>query len=513
MRVGEIRMKKMGWILIGIVAVALGAGERGSAGQQEVQQTQATQQTTQGQAAQQTQSGQQSQTPQQAKQPVLLTPPGQAQAAPAEQGADAPNIDWQAAGREVVEELASGKFAAIEAKYDENMQAALAPGKLAETWEPIAAQVGTFQKILDIKVSPNSGYQRVEVNCHFSKADLWVRIIFEPDGEIAGLRLVPEEQEEPWGAPAYADTKSFHEQPFTVVNGKFELPGTLTLPTGNGPFPVVVLVHGSGPNDADETLGPNKPFKDLAWGLASHGVAVLRYTKRTKQYGAAISADPNTFTVEDETDSDARAAVALLTKQPGVDPQRVYVLGHSLGGMLAPRIAAGDPQVAGIIILAGTTRPLEDVILDQLKYIKGLPGGDTARMYQQMNQAEAAKKQIEDPGLKAGTTVDVMGVKIPASYWLDLRTYDPAEAAAKLTIPMLVLQGGRDYQVTKPDFERYQKALAVHPNAALKWYPTMNHLFIEGSKASTPREYDSLGHVSEQVINDIAAWVAAQAKQ
>ena len=504
-------MKKMGWILIGIVTVALGAGAQDKASQQQAQAAQSGQQPAQGQAAQQSQSGQQTQSGQQAKQPVLLTPP--AQAAPADQNAVESDIDWNEAAREVVENLTLGKFAAIEAEFTDDMKAALPPGELAKTWEPLAAQVGTFQKILDTKVGTQSGYERVEVNCHFTKADLWVRIFFAPDGEIAGLRLVPEEQEEPWTAPAYANTKSFHEQPFTVVNGKFELPGTLTLPVGSGPFPGVVLVHGSGPNDADESIGEDKPFKDLAWGLASHGVAVLRYTKRTKQYGAASSANADTFTVEDETDGDARAAVALLTKQAGVDPQRVYVLGHSLGGMLAPRIAAGDPKVAGIIIMAGATRPLEDVILDQLHYIKGLPGGDTARMYQQMNQAEAAKKQIEDPALKAGTMVDVMGAKIPASYWLDLRSYDSAEAAAKLTIPILVLQGGRDYQVTKPDFERFQKALAVHPNTTLKWYPTMNHLFIEGAKASTPHDYETLGHVSEQVINDIAAWVAGQSKQ
>ena len=504
-------MKKVGWVLSGIAAMALGAGTQA----RPAQPAQATQQATQAQGSQQTNSGTQAAEGQAAAQQAqsgAQTAPGQAPAAPAAQATGVPAGDWQARAREVVENLVAGKFAAVEATYDEDMKVAMPAGELANTWKTIAEQIGTYQKIADVQVDSFDGYPRVIVTCQFTKSDLWVRTIFGLDGTLAGLRLAPVEREVPWSAPPYADTKAFHEQALTVVNGKFELPGTLTLPTGSGPFPAVVLVQGSGPHDEDESIGPNKPFKDLAWGLASHGVAVLRYVKRTKQYGAASSANPDTFTVDDETVSDARAAVALVAKQTGVDPKRVYVLGHSLGGMMAPRIATGDAQVAGIIILAGTTRPLEDVILDQLHYIKALPGGDTARMYQQMKQAEAAKAQIEDPALKAGTMVDVMGTKIPASYWLDLRNYQPAEAAAKLTIPILVLQGGRDYQVTKPDYEKFQKALAGHTNATLKWYPTMNHLFIEGSKPSAPQEYGILGHVSEQVVNDIVSWAMAQGK-
>ncbi len=315
-----------------------------------------------------------------------------------------------------------------------------------------------------------------------------------------------------WTPPSYVNEKLFHEQPLTVVNGKFELPGTLTIPVGNGPFPGVVLVQGSGPHDQDETIGPNKPFKDLAWGLASRGVAVLRYTKRTQQYGAASSADYNSLTVEDETMSDARAAVALLQKQPGVNPKHVYLLGHSLGAMLAPRIAASDAQIAGIIVMAGNTRPMEQLVVDQVNYLGALPGANKDAAEKQIAAAEEFKKQVEDPNLKQGTVVDMLGAKIPASYWLDLRDYKPAEIAAKLSVPMLILQGGRDYQVTKPDYEGWQKALAGHSNATLKWYPQLTHLFIAGTGLSTPQEYDQPGHVSEEVVSDISAWVVAGGK-
>ncbi len=158
----------------------------------------------------------------------------------------------------------------------------------------------------------------------------------------------------------------------------------------------MVLVQGSGPQDADETIGPNKPFADLAYGLASQNIAVLRYVKRTKQYGADSKSD-KPFTVKDEVTDDVIAAVALLAKMPEVNKKQIYVLGHSLGGMLAPRIAAEDPQVAGIIILAGTARPLENVVVDQVKYIASLTPEQTPENQKQIEKAEAIAAQVESP--------------------------------------------------------------------------------------------------------------------
>ena len=163
------------------------------------------------------------------------------------------------------------------------------------------------------------------------------------------------------------------------------------MPVGKGPFAAVVLVQGSGPHDWDETIGPNKPFRDLAWGLASQGIAVLRYDKRTKVYGAKIQDLMATFTVKEETIDDALAAVALLRRNAQVNPQQIMVLGHSLGGYLLPRIGAADPGIAGLIMLAGMTRKLEDTILDQYTYIFSLSGTLSAEQQQQL---EELKKQV-----------------------------------------------------------------------------------------------------------------------
>jgi dienelactone hydrolase len=199
-----------------------------------------------------------------------------------------------------------------------------------------------------------------------------------------------------------------------------------------------VLVHGSGPNDADESLGPNKPFRDLALGLAAHGVATSRYDKRTYARPATFSVERG-YTVQEESVDDAIAAVRLAATSPGLDAKRVWVLGHSWGGALAPRIAAAAPEVAGLVILAGNTRPLEDVLVEQIAYLHGAGSAAVA-----MTQSLA--RTVRDPHLAPGQTVDVLGAKLPSSYFLDLRAYDPARTAAGLRVAILVLQGERDYQ-------------------------------------------------------------------
>ena len=155
-----------------------------------------------------------------------------------------------------------------------------------------------------------------------------------------------------------------------------------------------MLVHGSGPNDRDETILANKPFRDLAWGLASKGIAVLRYEKRTKEHSAKLMADGIVnFTVKEETTDDALSAAAQLRVTDGIDPKRIFVLGHSLGGTLAPRIGQADPHLAGLIILAGATRPLEDLMVEQTRYLLSLHGQPSEEEQANLNQllAEVAK--------------------------------------------------------------------------------------------------------------------------
>jgi hypothetical protein len=416
--------------------------------------------------------------------------------------------DFEALAKDVAQELAARQYDKVEARFDSRMASAMPLEKLQSFWDATLGQVGPFKAVTSTALAERQGYHVVTLTCAFEKSPLNLRLVFDKDSKIAGFFLAPVTA--PWDAPDYAKPSAFHEQSVTVTTGSWQLPGTLTEPNGAGPFPAVVLVQGSGPHDEDETIGSNKPFKDLAWGLASHGIAVLRYEKRTHKYATQIAKDLANFTVKEEVTDDARSAVALLATHPEVDKKRIYVLGHSLGGMLVPRIAEGDEQIAGIIIMAGSTRQLGQIVVDQIKYLSTLSGpvGDGAK--KQVEAAEKFAKDYDSPTLKPGEMVSMLGIPLPGSYVLDLRSYDPAATAARLKVPILVLQGESDYQVSKKDFEGWEKALAGHNNVTMKSYPGLSHLFTPAGNPPSPADYDKPGHVSGGMVNEIASWIDAQ---
>jgi hypothetical protein len=275
------------------------------------------------------------------------------------------------------------------------------------------------------------------------------------------------------------------------------------MPKGNGPFPAVVLVHGSGSNDRDETVGPNKPFKDLAWGLASRGIAVLRYEKRTKQYPLKCAEMIENFTVDDETIDDALTAIEVLRGEERIDRERIFVLGHSLGGMLAPRIGTRDGKLAGLVLLAANTRNLPDMLLDQVRYIASLDGKIDDTEAKQIEEIEELVRKVKELDMAGGEIV--LGAS--KAYWEDLMKYNPVKAARGSSLPMLILQGERDYQVTLEDFEGWREGLAGRENVEFKTYPDLNHLFMFGIGKSTPAEYQKASNVDQIVIEDIVEWV------
>ncbi len=428
-----------------------------------------------------------------------------------------PAQDLQRQARAIATDLFAHQFEKVTPQFNERMAVGLPSAKLAGMIDDLLSKTGPLRSITGTRTEEVQGFRVVFVTCQFEKASLDLRLAFDAEGKVAGMFFAPSTPvgasppKEVWSAPDYAAPGTFREREFVVESGKYQLPGTLTLPQGPGPFPAVVLVHGSGPQDRDETIGPNKPFKDLAWGLAARGVAVLRYTKRTLRMAETKETLPPVFTVNEETVDDARAAVALLSKTEGINPQRIYVLGHSLGGMLAPRIAEGDGHIAGLILMAGSTRPLEQSILEQLKYLAGLPGTNAEAAEKQIQAVTAAAREIQDPDLTPTATINLLGSRIPGSYFLDLRGYHPAETAARLKIAMLVLQGGRDYQVTIKDFEGWKAALQARPGVTFQVYPGLTHLFMPslapGDGPGTPQDYARLGHVDASVVTDIAGWI------
>jgi fermentation-respiration switch protein FrsA (DUF1100 family) len=413
----------------------------------------------------------------------------------------------QSMGKEFVSFLQKEDFASAVKQFDSKVRAALPEAKLQELWRTLGGQVGSFRKQVGVRSEKLQGYDVVYVTCHFERSDLDVKIVFNADRQIAGLFFVPP-PETPRDAPqppAARDTT--HDREVVVGTGKWALHGTLRFPDGLGPFPAVVLVHGSGPLDRDETVGPNKPFLDLAEGLSVKGIAVLRFEKRTKEHASLLLPLKESITVKEETIDDALSAFALLQHTQRIDPKKVFLLGHSLGGTLMPRIAKLQPKIAGCIVMAGATRPLEDLILEQFTYIFSL---DTAARAQNDKRLEVIRSQVskvKEPGLSPSTPASDLPLGVPARYWLDLRGYRPSVQAAQLRQPMFIIQGERDYQVTMVDFREWQTALAGRADVTLRSYPALNHLFMTGSGKATPGEYDVPGHVAQSGIDDIAEWI------
>jgi dienelactone hydrolase len=422
--------------------------------------------------------------------------------------------------QQIVTQVVHGDFAAVEQRLSDRLKPFLSIETIQATWQGLEQQFGAFQQLGQTSaVQTPQGLVQV-VTCVFERASLDVNVILNEAGEIAGLTVTPvgtvqQQANATYTPPSYARPERFHEQEVQIGHGRWVLPGTLSLPQGEGSFAAVLLVHGSGPQDRDETLPPNKPFRDLAWGLASQGIAVLRYEKRTKVYAAQMNRELDTLTVKEEVIDDALEAVALLRERPEIDAQQVFVLGHSLGGFLAPRIGAADPQIRGLIILAGSARPFEDVILDQMTYVLSLSVPDPEVRQQQLAVLKKQVELVKDANRLPTAKTSDLPLGVPAAYWLDLNDYHPEQVAQTLKQPMLFLLGGSDYQVTQEDFQIWQDALGGRSDVQLIMYPGLSHTFmpVEGGQKATPATYTVAGHVAEEVVDEIGSWIKRHSRQ
>jgi len=407
--------------------------------------------------------------------------------------------------RELLQMLCDGEFESFEAAQNAVMRKQMGADVLEQIWTAVESNAGSYEKEVNVTTSTVKDMVVVDLISQFSSAVLNVRITLDKEGRVAGLYFLPGAADEDYLVPSYVNTAGFVEEEFVVSSGEYKLPGTLTIPKGEGPFPAVVLVHGSGPHDQDESIHGNKPFKDLAWGLATHGIAVARYEKRTKKYSQSLNA--REITIEEETVEDAVSAARQLMKHRDIDSKRVYVAGHSLGASAAPYIGKREPRLAGLILLAAAARPIYELVEDQVAYIAESDGELTADERRRIEETRRVVRDLREGEAQAGDTL----LGAPVEYWQSLARMKPLAYARDWKKPMLILQGGRDYQVDpKKDFALWKSRFAGRGNVTLRQFDNLNHLFHAGNGPSTPEEYKIRRSVDARVVTLISDWIKRQ---
>ncbi|WP_443936466.1 alpha/beta hydrolase [Pedobacter sp. MW01-1-1] len=400
--------------------------------------------------------------------------------------------------------LQQEKYLDAHANFEESFKLKLSPDNLMKLWTDLTTKLGKPLSLESIQSKTEGQYFSVTVEGKFEKGEQNFLVGFNKDQKIVGLFFVPAKIANAYQKPVYADTNLYKEKSVYLPIAGHQLAAIVTTPKNVKSFPMVVLVHGSGPSDMDETVGANKPFKDIAAGLAAKGIGTVRYVKRTLIYPNEFA---KAYTVKEEVLDDAVSAIAMAKTVVGADKSKIYVMGHSLGGMLAPRLANLSPDLAGIVLAAAPAQKFTDIIEAQNKYMFNLLKDTTEASKKILADAmtEIEKTRISSLGtLKPDSLI----LGLPASYWVDLNKYDQVATAKSLNKQrILIIQGGNDFQVTKTDFDIWNAALSNKKNVKLTFYPDLNHLLSPQKEKGTTQQYQTPVSVSAQLINDLVLWI------
>lgn len=389
-----------------------------------------------------------------------------------------------------VSELKQNHFSQAYSWFDDVVKKRFSEEKLSAFWKNELVSLGKLSSFINSYQSSQQGKNIHLVMLKFEKGESWARFDVDPKiQKIVGIFFGKAFLYNTTSA-SYVDARTFRQEEISFGEEPFTLKGTLTIPNGSGPFPAVVLVHGSGPNDRDETGGNNKPFKDIAEGLSSRGIAVLRYDKRTWVSIYKISK----VTIDREIVDDAIEAIMFLQRKSFVNPQKMVVIGHSLGALLTPEIAVratAKTSIAGVVLLAPPARTPWDAILQQFRYL-GVPSPQVALMEKDAIPLREGKQQ---EGTFWGISYE---------YWRDWASRDGIAMVKKLAKPTLILRGDRDYQVIDEDIKLWQQGLKEVAHVEIMTLPQLNHLLIAGTGKPGPSEYEIPGHVDAAVIDKLA---------
>lgn len=376
--------------------------------------------------------------------------------------------------------------------FDETVKNKISETLLKDTSEKLENQLGKFKSVLETN-KENKTYLYYS---DFEKMKLDIKITFNDNNKIIGFFFLPHKE---------LKKENSLGKDLNIKINNIELKGTILVPENETFKKLVIFVHGSGPNDRDETIFENKPFKDIAESLFTKGIASYRFDKRTLS-------NPESFndksTIDDEVTNDIINIVAYFKNDSQFSNYEIIVLGHSLGAYLLPRIANKSNQISKIILLAANSQPLDKLIIEQYEYLYKLT--PTQELKDALQEVKEQTALLNSKVFNLNTTKENLPLNLSANYWKSIIDYKPIKEIQKVKIPILILQGERDYQVTMKDFKLWKTNLKDNKKASFISYPKLNHLFMSGEKPSDPKEYAIKGIVDEKVIEDIKIFIIQQ---
>ncbi|SEO68860.1 hypothetical protein SAMN04487948_104187 [Halogranum amylolyticum] len=423
----------------------------------------------------------------------------------------APTSDTEETVREFATRFLDGSFAeAVELVADDGRDAVVvsfpdefeeesttAEDALEQYWWGLYAQYGDFDAVGEVVVDGDEA----TVTFRFESGTETANVVVDGDG-VTDFSFAPE-----YDVPEYVDESAFGERSVTVDAGDVTLDGVLTVPDGDGPFPGVVYVHGAGIHDPDGTAGASKLFKDLAWGLATEGVASLRYEKRL----AAHDVDDGDHTLDTVVVDDAVAALDTLAAVDEVDGDAVFVAGHSQGGMAAPRIADRHGGVAGVVNLDGSaTTGLDPEDADIIRYEFDRDGDLDDEQEAQLEADRETLRRIAAGEFEDDETL----VGRPGVWHRTLNEYDPEATASGLDVPVFVATTYRVDEEARPEvaaflrgrFEAWETA-DLPDGSQVALYEGLDHFLQEGYVPTTPLSLSFGGNVARDVVSDLVVWI------
>jgi len=402
------------------------------------------------------------------------------------------------------------QFDKIYTLQDATMRRYMDRNQLEVTWNSLIENYDSIQFINETIITEKDSFKITETKIDFVKKSFLFKLTINNKGEISGMYFLNTKLK--YTPPDYINTLNFIETKIAVPAENIISEGVLSLPKAQQNVPLVIIVGGSGGTDKDGTLGPNKPYKDIAWALAAKGIAVYRYDKRTANPANLKGIkNLNDFLLYEEYVEDLKNIVAYFSEDKRINPKQIFIAGHSQGGFMLPYFTKACPKIKGVISLAGNYSNVVDLMAYQFEYLKQfLPDSTSKQAYDVMiKKAEYMKLNISSTQINK----DSMIPGLTMAYVKDMMANGPEKLHAVLyKKPALFIQGERDYQVPMSEFELWKKAMQKSCCSTFISYPKLNHLLMEGEGISQPNEYNKPNNIPEYVVDEIATWVKKQYK-